>query len=67
MKTSIGSYADDGITLLSNARNTLSAYSPLPHPPAPQPTTVGIESLGVTTRRPCRFPKMMRFAKAFPT
>ena len=46
MKTSIGSYADDGITLLSNARNTLSAYSPLPHPPAPQPTTVGIGVVG---------------------
>ena len=42
MGSSISSYADDGITMLINARNTISAYSPFPHPPPAKPTSVGI-------------------------
>jgi predicted PurR-regulated permease PerM len=47
MGTSISSYADDGITMLINARNTISAYSPFQHPPAPPPPahSVGIVSV----------------------
>jgi predicted PurR-regulated permease PerM len=42
MKSSISSYADDGTRLLLNARNTISAYSPFPHPPPAKPTSVGV-------------------------
>jgi predicted PurR-regulated permease PerM len=38
----INDYANSGITLLLNARNTLSKYSPFQHPAPARPTSVGI-------------------------
>jgi predicted PurR-regulated permease PerM len=42
MTAEINDYANSGITLLLNARNTLSKYSPFQHPAPARPTSVGI-------------------------
>jgi predicted PurR-regulated permease PerM len=48
MTAEINSYANDGIKLVINARNTLAKYSPFPHTaPKPPPTTSGVGVVGI--------------------